>query len=1074
MHQDCLGEAGVRTTAYCPIFAFDHGIESEDTTTQSNLFDQGSDLLEGLISLKDDERFRLCPTILVAHSLGGLIVKKAICLAYHQLSHFYPLINSIAGVILMGTPHSRSSDVGDWSGTQILLKFKSRYKKRHQIRPEDAHRLAELSCQFEEAAADLPILSMYETELTAVKGFAFTSSKLLLVGESLSRLRVRNEQRLAVRTNHYSICNIDVMSPTFRLVCDFVQSAVAAAQSRIDSHLEAYVPPPILDSTTIGGRHSPDSLDGKVRDISSSQKPTLDLSETRKETYLRISDFAISRKDPQLPCHIIPFQRNKNFYGRTEALHQLDDFLVPSDDDSTRDQGGQNEELRTFALCGQGGVGKTQIATEFAYTHTDTFDVIIWLHAEESSRLETDFGRIAIELGLALEASQEAKDPALMRELVKGWLTKPVRSYNRLDNISNGEASWLLIYDNAQDRELLEDFWPPTGSTGSVLITSRDPLARTKFYLISDGIDLQPFGTEMAAAFLLNLTWRSDDENERNLAVTVAERLGGLPLALTQMASVMIRQVLSFEDFLARYEEEEARLSLLRLSYESRRKTEEYPHTVASVWALESLQEASGLLDFMALLDPESIPEEILQAVMKDNKMGDYPSSVTAYQHARTELVKSSLISIMANAKCFTIHRLVQDVALARMSPERLHACFSACVTSLTAIWPSAGFGIRHDIKRWPKCEELAPHVLRLEKRFKRTSEDVKRSMMRNIDFANLLNELGWYFQERSIVEEARDAFSFVQANLKTVLADNADNKNEPTLSPEELGKASFLLAETYRNLGCHAAEINQFAMAKSCFETYNTMMIDKFHDTPPGDDPRLMVSYVELATAHIMIEDWPNAVRCNLKALEAAEKLTDPFKAKQGRTLPLTNLACTYMLSERIEDAGDLLYTALREREELFGSNDRQSMLTGRVLHGLGNWEQLKGNPDKSLEFHARALLHFKETVGNHHHRTADMCFKVAEHYARLEESEKAITLLDQALKTYAEQPYFCAERARAWYLKGKMLVAQQQQNESKEAKTCFGEAVRLFRLARPDDGRPLERLGQEDFNNAVIFWSR
>jgi hypothetical protein len=57
----------------------------------------------------------------------------------------------------------------------------------------------------------------------------------------------------------------------------------------------------------------------------------------------------------------------------------------------------------------------------------------------------------------------------------------------------------------------------------------------------------------------------------------------------------------------------------------------------------------------------------------------------------------------------------------------------------------------------------------------------------------------------------------------------------------------------------------------------------------------------------------------------------------------------------------------------------------TGRIFHCLGNVRNSQGLLDESIHFHERALLHFKETVGNNHHRTGNSCFKVSEHYTRV-----------------------------------------------------------------------------------------
>jgi hypothetical protein len=58
----------------------------------------------------------------------------------------------------------------------------------------------------------------------------------------------------------------------------------------------------------------------------------------------------------------------------------------------------------------------------------------------------------------------------------------------------------------------------------------------------------------------------------------------------------------------------------------------------------------------------------------------------------------------------------------------------------------------------------------------------------------------------------------------------------------------------------------------------------------------------------------------------------------------------------------------------------------TGKLLHAFGNVRAAQGKMDESLDFHNRALLQYKKfTVGKNHHRTADVCIKVADHYVRL-----------------------------------------------------------------------------------------
>ena len=73
---------------------------------------------------------------------------------------------------------------------------------------------------------------------------------------------------------------------------------------------------------------------------------------------------------------------------------------------------------------------------------------------------------------------------------------------------------------------------------------------------------------------------------------------------------------------------------------------------------------------------------------------------------------------------------------------------------------------------------------------------------------------------------------------------------------------------------------------------------------------------------------DYDDATKYFNLALGEAERLSESRQIKFARSLALINLGMTYWLVDRQEEASELLKTALREREELLGPNDRQSMM--------------------------------------------------------------------------------------------------------------------------------------------------
>ena len=311
-------------------------------------------------------------------------------------------------------------------------------------------------------------------------------------------------------------------------------------------------------------------------------------------TFDKIPSFTPQRVKVNLPCYYTkPYtSRNPDFQGRRDILDLIHANLQPG---SITEQSDKRTGLNTFALCGLGGIGKTQIAVEYMFTRLTHYDAIFWLQADTPDKLTAGYSKIALLLGF--ESKESLTDPVASRELVKGWLAEPVWHAAPFEV---KQARWLLIFDNADTPDLLHDFWPQDGQ-GSVLITSRDPLTKTQFYGKS-GIDLGNLPIDEASLLLRKLTTESPDAESDPLCAEIVRKLNCFPLAIVQMSGVIWRRALSLEDFLEIYCEEVERSDL----HDMRVWTlQGYGHTLASVWALEKLGPgASCILSSLSLLDP--------------------------------------------------------------------------------------------------------------------------------------------------------------------------------------------------------------------------------------------------------------------------------------------------------------------------------------------------------------------------------------------------------------------------------------------------------------------------------------
>jgi hypothetical protein len=125
-------------------------------------------------------------------------------------------------------------------------------------------------------------------------------------------------------------------------------------------------------------------------------------------------------------------QRNPAFVGRDTALVELRDQLLAGGTAVAR------------ALHGMGGVGKTQLAVEYAYLFSGTYELVWWIAAERTELIATQLADLAVEAGVAVDT---AEIPAAVSALYS--------DLRRRD-------TWLLIFDNAEDPRVLQQ-WLPGG-----------------------------------------------------------------------------------------------------------------------------------------------------------------------------------------------------------------------------------------------------------------------------------------------------------------------------------------------------------------------------------------------------------------------------------------------------------------------------------------------------------------------------------------------------------------------------------------------------------------------------------
>lgn len=678
--------------------------------------------------------------LLASMWLNAFLIIQAMQVAHSQRDVFKDVLDLVSGIVFIGAPHTKSSATDSWKNLSLMPRLRLPRVAKQSINAGDAVRLSLLCTRFEELTFDRPILSVYETLKTSIKG-RLRTKRTVIVGKELGVIGAKAETAIAIDSDYLSLCNISVNSNAFREIALHVKQSIASAQWRIfqvqqQGSSRSLVP---QDQYTVRTH----SLSGfEELTMQDTTRGTTGSTTASYQIITGVNDTAGSwkpiKRAVKLPRHLHGQHfRNGNFFGREDVLLRLQEALLPSHD---TDDHHAAKTLQTFSLCGLGGVGKTEIAVEFMYANKDRFDAIFWVHADEPTKLREDFSKIAIELGLA--DPDEAKDQVISANIVKGWLSNAVKGSDLADEVTTQEATWLLIFDNVENPEDLEDFWPL--GKGSILITSRDPFAKNNPYTAMAGIDLTPFSEDDAAKFLMRLTklGYSETEGPPPDALAIARRLGGLALGLTQMAGLINRYDYTLDEFLGKYDEK--RLAKLH-SFKGQWQSNSYEHTIASVCALDRVGGSSlRVLEIMSLLDPDGIKESILTTAAGGVDLSEYPKTEEQYEDARLDLVKRSLVTRNKQSLELRIHRLTQDSVRTQMAVQRLGETFSATVLLLSAVWPFATIVQRHQTSRWNECESLLPSVVRLQDFY--SSFVLPQALFRcDLSFAKLLVDAAWY-----------------------------------------------------------------------------------------------------------------------------------------------------------------------------------------------------------------------------------------------------------------------------------------------------------------------------------------
>ena len=182
------------------------------------------------------------------------------------------------------------------------------------------------------------------------------------------------------------------------------------------------------------------------------------------------------------------------------------------------------------------------------------------------------------------------------------------------------DATWLLVFDNAYETASLKSYYPAS-TKGSIIITSRrkDIEAPGSLILPVEALDQQS-GAELLTAMV------SPHEDSR-MANELSSLLGGLPLAIVHAGDFINICAMSIAEYLRLLKDSVFSFTLggkpcTNWQYDGSLQT-----ALDDTLAILS-PEARDLLDCVAFLDPNNIPEALFLRKGEDTPPGVLEYSV--------------------------------------------------------------------------------------------------------------------------------------------------------------------------------------------------------------------------------------------------------------------------------------------------------------------------------------------------------------------------------------------------------------------------------------------------------------
>lgn len=699
--------------------------------------------------------------------------------------------------------------------------------------------------------------------------------------------------------------------------------------------------------------------------------------------------------------------------NRSKLIQKIDQKLSGSGD------------IKTLALIGIGGIGKTTLARQYAHSKTSS---VIWeINAESKSSLANSFEALASTI---CKTDEEKK---VLRSLieVKNIEEKEEKIIQLIRNQLKAHPNWILIYDNVENFSDIQKYFPSDVNLwghGKVIITTRDTHIPNNSY-IQKSLWIPELESEEKLSLFIKIMNREKEiipeSTQKEPLNKFLEKIPSFPLDISIAAYYIKATNTNYESYIKFLNENSKSFSALQnnvLKESSGYSKTRYHIITLALEKLISIDKNFGdLLYLISALDSQNIPRDLL-----DNYKGKLVVDNFIYHLKKYSLLLDPSPRSEMSESYISIHRSTQDIGLAYLTDSLKINKDSPLVIKMAGLLDDY-LDEALEQEEIPKMRIMASH---LEKFLS------YKSLLPNLLVGLLEGKLGcvYYYINDSKSHQT------IESSLKLLNV----SEHIKGLSSENKSRLACSLV----HIGAVYTELRMYAQAQDLLEKAS----NTYGKSGLNNSAKLSWTLSHLGNVYRRVGNYEKAKII----LEESIRLNKQYEGN-AKQIPrtLSCLGSVYTGLGLYEKSREVLEESLNLCKKHYSQDHFR---VGKVLKSLGTVYRKIGDYKKSKEYIESSLVIFKKYFPENHINIGLALAYLGNCLRKLGEYEKSCDCLQESLKIHYK---YCGDNHAviAW-ISFHLAKSYKALGKNQESQSLFNNVLEIYDRNHGDENIETARL--------------